>query len=69
MKYCPTEEMWADVMTKPLQGAHVRQMRSVLMNVPVDYNDDKEQERMLLDLLPREENNNSTYHLLRNRGR
>ena len=37
--YCPTEEMWADVLTKPLQGKAFREMRSKLMNMPVDYVD------------------------------
>ena len=36
---CPTEEMWADVMTKPLQGTAFRVMRAELMNCPVNYDD------------------------------
>ena len=36
---CPTEEMWADVMTKPLQGTAFRVMRAELMNCPVNYED------------------------------
>ena len=39
MKYCPLEEMWADVLTKPLQGAPFRKMRSKLMNMPEHYID------------------------------
>ena len=37
--HCPTEEMWADVLTKPLQGRAFRLMRSKLMNCSVDYED------------------------------
>ena len=36
---CPTEEMWADIMTKPLQGTAFRVMRAKLMNCPVNYED------------------------------
>ena len=39
LQYCPTEHMWADVLTKPLQGAKFRLMRAFLMNCPVDYQD------------------------------
>ena len=37
IKDCPTEVMWADIMSKPLQGNAFREMRAVLMNCPVDY--------------------------------
>jgi hypothetical protein len=36
---CPTHEMWADVMTKPLQGMAFKIMRAELMNCPVNYED------------------------------
>lgn len=39
LKYCPTDIMWADVLTKPLQGLKFRQMCAVLMNCPLDYTD------------------------------
>ncbi len=39
---CPGEQMWADMLTKPLQGMAFRKMRSELMNCPVNY--DKEEE-------------------------
>ena len=42
VKDCPTEEMWADIMTKPLQGTAFRVMRAELMNCPVNYEDPKE---------------------------
>ena len=36
IEYCPTEEMFADFFTKPLQGSLFRKMRAVLMNLPDD---------------------------------
>jgi hypothetical protein len=39
LKYCPTETMWADVLTKPLQGSKFREMRSILMNCPLNYSE------------------------------
>jgi len=35
--------MWADILTKPLQGQKFRDMRAFLQNCPRDYNDDAEQ--------------------------
>ena len=32
--FCPTDEMWADYFTKPLQGAKFLQIRRVIMNEP-----------------------------------
>jgi len=32
--------MWADVLTKPLQGAKFRLMRAFLMNCPINYSKD-----------------------------
>jgi len=43
---CPTEVMWADIMTKPLQGTAFRVMRVELMNCPVNYEDPTEEEAM-----------------------
>ena len=37
VKYCPTEKMWSDVLTKPLQGEKIRKIRSMLTNCPEDY--------------------------------
>ena len=41
---CPTEVMWADIMTKPLQGTAFRVMRAELMNCDVNYEDPPEKE-------------------------
>ncbi len=34
--------MWADILTKPLQGQKFRDMRAFLQNCPQDYMDDTE---------------------------
>jgi hypothetical protein len=34
---CPTEEMWADVLTKPLEGMAFRKMQAKLMNCEMNY--------------------------------
>jgi hypothetical protein len=39
---CPMEEMWADMLMKPLQGMAFRTMRAELMNCPVNYNKEDE---------------------------
>jgi hypothetical protein len=39
---CPTEEMWADVLPKLLQGMAFRTMRAELMSCPVNYEDPAE---------------------------
>jgi hypothetical protein len=36
---CPAEEMWADIMTKLLQGTAIRVMQAEFMNSPVNYED------------------------------
>ena len=41
---CPAEEMWADILTKPLQGFEFRTMRAMMMNYPINYKDEKETE-------------------------
>ncbi len=40
VKFCPTDGMWADVLTKPLQGQIFRDMRAFPKNCPRDYDDD-----------------------------
>ena len=44
---CPTENMWADVLTKPLQGMAFKQMQAELMNCSVEYEEDEEKETQL----------------------
>ena len=40
LRYCLTYVMWADILTKPLQGQKIRDMRVFLQNCPRDYDDD-----------------------------
>jgi hypothetical protein len=42
VKFCPTDQMWADILTKPLQGLKFRDMRVFLQNCPQDNEDDTE---------------------------
>ena len=37
--YCPSGVMWADVLTKPLQGIEFKKMRAQLMNCAMEYID------------------------------
>jgi hypothetical protein len=39
LQYCPTEQMWADILIKPFQGAKFCFMRAFLMNCPIDYSE------------------------------
>ncbi len=55
MQYCPTEEMWSDVLNKPKNGTPFRKDRAKLMNVPVGYNDNVERMNTHPDLLPKDE--------------
>jgi hypothetical protein len=32
-RWCPTKEMVADFMTKPLQGSHFRRLRDLIMGM------------------------------------
>jgi hypothetical protein len=36
---CPTKEMWADIMTKPLQGTAFKIMMAELLNCTLEYKD------------------------------
>jgi hypothetical protein len=40
LQYCPTGQMWADVLTKPLQGQLFSDMRAFLQNCSRDFDDD-----------------------------
>jgi len=42
LRNCPTDVMWANVLTKPLQGQKFRDMRAFLQNCPWDYDDNIE---------------------------
>ena len=33
IQYCPTDEMWADFLTNPLQGKQFMKLRQILMNL------------------------------------
>ena len=39
-EHCPTEQMWADINTKPKQGSAFREFRGHVMGIPAEYNDD-----------------------------
>ena len=52
VKYCGTKSMWIIVLTKHLQGRLYCEMRSNLLNCPVDYCDEKELAVTHPDLLP-----------------
>jgi hypothetical protein len=40
VKFCPTDKMWVDILTKLLQGQKFRDMQAFLQNCPQDYNND-----------------------------
>ena len=48
-----TDEMWADVNTKPTQGKSFRFMRGHAMGISEDYNDDVERRHTHPLLLPK----------------
>ena len=35
-----TKQMWADLLTKPLQGSKLREMQAILMNCSIDYSEE-----------------------------
>ncbi len=47
MKFCPNDGMWADMLTKPLQGQKFRDMCAFLQNCPRDYDNDTEQNKLM----------------------
>ena len=54
IQYCPTEDMWADINTKALQGSLFYKMRARLMGVPENYDYNVERRNTHPDLLPKE---------------
>ena len=42
VRYCPTTEMWSDVLNKPKHGTPFKKDRAKLMNVPLAYDNDLE---------------------------
>jgi hypothetical protein len=44
LRYCPMGEMWADVLTKPLQGQLFRDMQAFLQNCSRDYDNNLERQ-------------------------
>ena len=44
---CPTKSMWADVLTKPLQGMSFKKMQAKLMSCSFDYKENEERETTL----------------------
>ena len=52
VKYCPTYEMWVDMLTKLKQGTPFKKDRALLQNVPIDYDDGVEHKRTHPALLP-----------------
>ena len=54
VQYYPKENMWTDILNNPEQGMKFRKDRSDLMNVPVDYDDKVEIEKIHPLLLLRE---------------
>ena len=52
IKHMPTDKMWIDCHTKPKQSKPWRIDRSMLMNIPVDYDDDEERRNTHPKLLP-----------------
>ena len=55
IKYCPTDQMWSEVLNKPKKGNPFKKYRSMLMNVPVEYDDEVEFWNTHPDLLPEED--------------
>jgi hypothetical protein len=55
VRYCPTETMWADVLTKPKQSGPFCLDRSQLMNITEDYDDEVESTNTHPLLLPKDE--------------
>ena len=55
VKYCPTDEMWVDMLTKPKQGNPFKKYRSLLQNVHINYDDEDERKRSHPEIIPHHE--------------
>ena len=42
LRNCPTDVMWANILTKPLQGQKFKKIQAFLQNCPQDYDDNIE---------------------------
>ena len=51
LKYCPTERMWVDVLTKPMQGKQFHEIRSMLMNCTIDYSEKGSRKEEVADVV------------------
>ena len=58
IRYCPTKEMWSNVLNKPKQGAPFRKDQAIVMDVPEKYDDNVEYCRTHPDILPLEDKEN-----------
>ncbi len=47
VRFCATDKLWADVLTKPLQGQKFRDMWAFLQNCPQDYDDDNKLKKLM----------------------
>ncbi len=56
VRYCPTTEMWSDILNKPKHGTPFKKDHAMLMNVPIGYYDDLEFKNTHPALLPQEKN-------------
>ncbi len=57
IRYCPTKQMWSDILNKPKQGAPFRKDSVMLMNTPIDYNDRVEFSKTNPGVLPKGKKN------------
>ena len=54
IQYCPTDDMWADINTKALQGSLFYKMRARLMGVDENYDNDLKHQATYPSLLPQD---------------
>ena len=66
IKHEGTDTMWADYHSKPLQGSKFREMRSKIMNCPVEYDNDVERWLTHHLLLPKYESDKGVVSLEKN---